>query len=291
MPRSTRKALHRGGTKWLVIAPIWLVAAVVALFPFLWMLLISLAPLSRTIRFPPPDFTLRSLSLDSYVALFRNLRYFGVAASIRNSLVVSCAAALISALLGSLGGYGFARFEFPLKRVLLGLVVLARTFPLVALLIPMYSVFRKLHLINTLHGLVALYVMIFLPMVVWFMRTYFQSLPDQLEDAARIDGCGELGVLFRVVIPIGLPGLVAVSSLVFFFAWGEFMFAFVLLYSDNLITIPVRLAAMIGAFRIGDSFWNPILALASIGTIIPVILAMLFQRQVVGGLTAGAVKG
>jgi multiple sugar transport system permease protein len=285
-----KKWLRGNNIKRLMVGSIWLVATVVALFPLFWMLVVSLAPMSRTMRFPPPNFTLRSLTLSSYVALFRAPRYYAVVASIRNSIVVSLATTVITAALGSLGAYGFARFEFPMKRILFTLVVLARVFPLASLLIPLFLVLRSLHLINTLHGLIMLYVVIFLPMVVWFMRGYFLSLPPELEDAARIDGCNEVQVLYKVVAPTALPGLVAAATLVFFFAWGEFMFAFVVLYSDNMVTIPVRLAAM-SAMRAGDSIWNPILALGMISTIVPLALAMIFQREIVSGLTAGAVKG
>lgn len=254
------------------------------LFPFLWLLLTSVRPAAE-VYLIPPRWLPASVHFDRYAEVLSRYR-FGV--YLRNSLVVAALTTLISTALGALAAYGFARHRSRTKEVLFLLVMVTRMLPGISILVPTYMLYSRLRLLNTHLALVATYVAFSIPFTIWLMRAFFQSIPLELEEAARIDGCTNLGVVGRIALPLAMPGLVTVVILNFFGAWSELMFALVLLSTDSTKTLPVAVAGLIGDQRFP---WD-LLSSAAVICVLPVLLfALFFERYIVAGITAGAVKG
>jgi ABC-type glycerol-3-phosphate transport system permease component len=269
----------------LLAVIVMLVAVIVAVFPFFWVLRTAVTP-------PREAFALRpallpnSLTLDNIANVITspNLpfpRYFA------NSVFVSVATTLLVLLAGSWGAYALARLNFRGKRPFGISLILIQLFPAVLLVIPIFVVFTWVGLVNNLWGLVIAYTTFNLPFVTWLLRGYFLSIPGELEDAARVDGCTYLGVLFRIVLPMAAPGLAAVATLAFVNSWNEFFFAYVFINDDSKKVLAIGLAAYIDQFR---TDYSGLFAMATLTTLPVVLVFVLFQRYLVGGLTAGAVK-
>jgi len=143
-------------------------------------------------------------------------------------------------------------------------------------------------LINKLPSLIIAHTVIFLPLMIWFMRGYLQSVPSELIDAAALDGCNEIKILFMVVMPVVYPGIIGISILLFIFSWGEFFFASSLLYGNDVITLPVKLNTILGSST--TFVWPVVMAIGVIGSIFPLIFGFIFQKQLISGLTKGIGK-
>jgi multiple sugar transport system permease protein len=204
-------------------------------------------------------------------------------------VVVSLGTTLGTCLVATLAGYGFARFRFPLRGPLFGVVLVTLMVPFQAILTPLYMVMQTLHLQNTLAGLVLVYITFQLPLSVFLMRNSFAAVPRALEDAAALDGCGSFATLWRVMLAVVRPGLVTVALFAFFSAWNEFLAALVLLSDDAHYTLPIFLTTLVTG-RLGAIQWG-VLEAGVVVTMIPcVALFLLLQRYYVKGLISGAVK-
>ena len=214
-----------------------------------------------------------------------------VAAALRvsmlNSFVVASISVVISLGSGIFGAYAFARLRFRFKQGVLLLFLVTYMMPPLALVIPIYLALSALGLLDTRTGLVAVYCSFTTPFVLWLLSGYFQSLPEDLEDAARIDGCSRIGALFRVVLPIARPGLISAGLLTFLGAWDEFFYALILTSSPAAKTIPVALAEFTGRYSLD---FGLMAAGGIVAALPPVIIALLLQRHITSGLAAGAVK-
>jgi len=258
---------------------------IVALFPFYWMLRTAFTPRAAAFSLHPtlwPD----ALTLDSFVRAVTSptlpfLLYF------RNSLIVSLSTSLLVVLAGSGGAYALARMDFRGKNLFGVSLLIVQMFPPVVLVIPLFVVIAKLRLVDTHFGLVLTLVTFNLPFVTWLLRGYFLSLPREIEDAARIDGCGRFGVLFRIALPLSAPGVAAAATLAMVNSWNDFLFAFVLINDDTKRV----LATGVAAYGQSNNDYPTLFAMATLTTVPIVLLFMLFQRSLVGGLAAGSVKG
>lgn len=208
--------------------------------------------------------------------------------SILNSFTVAITTTLLCLFLGSLTAYAFTRLRFPMKGSLLLLAITAQMVPPIVLVIPLYQVMRALKLIDTLAALVILYSSFTLVYVIWVMTGFFRTIPQELEESALIDGCTRLGALFRVILPLSLPGLFATGLLCFLLSWDEFMYALIFTSSVNAKTITVAIGEFTKQYAID---YGMMMAAGVVASIPPLILALVFQRSLVSGLTAGAVKG
>ena len=215
--------------------------------------------------------------------IFANFR-----AALGNSVIIASATVAISMTVGVFGAYAFARLRFRLSRATLLLFLSTYMIPPIALVIPMYLIMVKLGLLNSRLGLIIVYCSFTTPFVLWIMGNYFQTIPRELEDAARIDGCTRIGALFRVILPLSRPGLLSTTLFAFLIAWDEFLYALVFTSTNASKTIPVAIAEFTGRYTtdFGLQAAGGILALLP-----PVLIAVAFQRYIVGGLSAGAVKG
>jgi ABC-type glycerol-3-phosphate transport system permease component len=258
------------------------VVLLLMIFPFAWMLLTSLRPAAE--MFDLRQLLPSQLTLDGYGRLFASSSF---GRFLINSLVVALVAMIAAVVLSCLTGYAFSRFEFRGKRVLMVLVIAVHLFPFVILITPMYLFFSELRLLNTYQGLIIAYVAITLPFATYLMMGYFETVPKGLDEAARIDGCSTLSVLFRVIFPVAWPGVATVAINTFIVAWEEYLFAKVLMTDENLKTVQVGLSNFFGEFT---TQWDLVMCASVVASVPTIVLFAIAQRRLVSGLTVGGVK-
>lgn len=262
------------------------VAVMVALvaFPLFWMIGSSFKPKTELYDFPPTFFP-TTFTLDNYVELLTAtsfLTYF------KNSLIVAGGSTLLSMLIGSFGGYALSRFRFPGFGLFARMTLLAYMLPSIMLVIPLYVIIGELGLVNTLQGLIITNVTFTLPFTLWLLRSYFATIPVELEEAAMIDGCTRFQALWKLILPLALPGIVATSIFAFTHSWNEFLYSLVFIQSDSLRTLPPGMGTFIKMDTVYQ--WGVLMA-ASVLITVPVLLFyMVVQRNLVVGLTEGGVK-
>lgn len=267
----------------LVIGGGLLGLAVLVLAPFWFIATGSIkAPQEIIARVPtlvPQSFTLRHF--DKLLGASDYPRYLG------NSLLVGLGSTVITVLLSVLAAYGFYRLRFPGRDLLFRAVLVAYAFPGILILIPLYGMMSQAGLIDTPVALVIVNVTFAAPFAIWMMRSFFASIPAELEEAALIDGASRLAILLRIMVPLAAPGIASVAIFAFIASWTEYLFASVLILSDANRTLPVGFAGIIGQYQID---WGLLLAGATLATVPVVILFGIVGRWFIAGLTAGAVK-
>lgn len=254
-----------------------------ALFPFYYAVVSSFAPGAHMFE---PSLLPTRVTLENYAAV---LQTGGFGRNILNSIAVAGTVVLVSVLLGSLAAYAFGRIHFRGRGLLLSAVLAMTMLPQVAVLSGMFELIRALGLYNKLAGLALSYLVFTLPFTVWVLTTFVQGLPKEIEEAALIDGAGPWSTLTRVFLPLMAPAAVTSGLLAFIAAWNEFLFALTFTLTDEQRTVPVAIALMSGASAY-ELPWGKIMAAAVIVTLPLIALTLLFQRRIVGGLTAGAGK-
>ena len=272
-----------------VLGRIYLYASVIVIvglvaFPLFWMIASSFKPRTELYAFPPTFFP-TVFTLDNYVELLTKtsfLTYF------KNSMYVAVGSTLLSMIVGSFGGYALSRFRYPGFRAFARLTLLAYMLPSIMLVIPLYVVIGGLGLVNTLESLIITNTTFTLPFALWLLRSYFATIPVELEEAAMIDGATRFGALVKVIAPLAIPGIVATSIFAFTNAWNEFLYALVFIHSDSLRTLPPGM----GTFIKMDSVyqWGMLMAGSVLITVPVLIFYMVVQRNLVVGLTEGGVK-
>ncbi len=210
------------------------------------------------------------------------------ATTLLNSLKVASAVTVVCLIAGSMAAYALVRISFRFNRGLLVSILGVRMIPEISLVIPLYILAARFQLTNTPTVLIITYLSFALPFAIWLLAAFFQSIPVEVEEAARLDGCSRLGILFQIVMPMAAPGLVSTTLFVFLMAWDEFFYA--LIFTSNLAakTVPVAIAEFTGRYVVDIT---GMMAGGVLAAIPPVLLALAFQRYIVSGLTAGAVKG
>jgi len=252
-------------------------------FPIYWMILSSLRPpeklfLDTSLVFWPPD-------LSSYKSLLQLTNY---PANFLNSVLTAMATIVVATTLSSFIAYGATRLRFRGKTTLVASMLFAYMFPPLMLVIPMSALFRMAGLSDSLWGLLIAHLAISLPLAVWLLWGFFKSMPFDLEEAAMVDGCSQFGAFNKVVLPLSAPGLITVGIFSFLLSWADYVFALILIMSDDRKTLPVALASMLGA---QDLRWGEILAGATLIALPLFVIFMFCYRYFVAGLTAGALKG
>jgi ABC-type glycerol-3-phosphate transport system permease component len=211
-----------------------------------------------------------------------------VGRALGNSLIVASGAMVICLLVGALAAYALARFRLKFTQLLLMVVLMTQMFPLVVLVIPLFVIMRKANLLGTYWSLIITYLAFSVPLAIWVMRSFFLTIPEELEHAARIDGATRIGAMVRVVLPLAAPGLATVAVLSFLEGWKEFLLALTFLNDENKKTVPLVLQSFVGR---GDVDWAKVMATSVLYTLPVAIVFVLARKHLMTARTGGAVKG
>lgn len=274
----TRRTLAKAGVLTGLI-----VGALFAGLPVLWMLSTSFKSNGEVFQTPPRLIT-RTFSLGAYREIFGNgiqLRFF------LNSYIVAGSVTVLTLLVAILAGYAFSRFRFPLQRSINAVIVSVQAVPPITLVIPYFGLVVALGLYNTYPGLILTHMVFTLPYAIIMTTAYLNTLPRELDESVKVDGGSSWTALWRILVPISVPGLVAVGVYTFMISWNEYLFALTLTRTDDMRTVPIGIQLLMGQHSYQ---WNQMMAMSILGSIPVLILFLLFQRRFIGGLTSGAVK-
>jgi multiple sugar transport system permease protein len=267
----------------VAIYAIMFFVAVIVIFPIYWMFTISLK-LPREIYRIPALFP-ENPTWENYRILIEEKGYL---TNIRNSIIVASSVTIISLLISSFAAYSIVRFRYRFRGLVGRIILLTYLTPGSLLFIPLSIIVARLHMGNSLWGLIVLYLTFSIPLSTWLLSGYFRSVPADLEEQAMVDGTTQLGALFRILLPLSLPGLAAVGIFTFTAAWNELLFALIFITSEEKRTVPLGLQYLIT----GDVLlWGPIMAGAVLAALPVMLLYFVAQRFMVQGITAGSVKG
>jgi multiple sugar transport system permease protein len=254
-----------------------------ALLPVAWMLSLSL----RSGDDLGGTFWPRAWTLENYRAVFRTPLF---TAALRNSVGIAATSTALAMALATPAAYALARLEFRGRRIVLGSALAVAMFPVISIVGPLFDLWRRVGLYDTWPGLVIPYMSFTLPLALWVLSAYFRQLPWELEQAAQMDGATPAQAFRKVVVPLAAPGVFTAAILVFLFAWNDFVFGISLTSTDRARPVAAALAFFPGASQFQHPA-NAISAAAVVITIPVLLVVLLFQRRIVAGLTAGAVKG
>ncbi len=257
---------------------------VVIVFPLYWLVINALIPGREVFQYPPAFFP-RTLRLNAYQEI---IQLHPILTWLKNSVIVSSGTVLLALILEIMGAYALSRHGWP-GRGLLALGLLStQMIPSAVLVIPIFIIFRQASLVDSHIGLISVDTALTVPVGIWILKGAFDTVPEEISDAALADGCTELGVLIRMLLPLSLPSLVAVAVIAFFTAWDEYVFASVFIISQSLRVFSVGISTFIGEMATPIDL---IFAAASIFVIAPLIFYAIVERYLISGLSAGAVKG
>jgi N,N'-diacetylchitobiose transport system permease protein len=285
--RGTRRVSRRARKALLNLAG--LVIALATLFPVLWMISTAFKPATEIYSLTPHPFPLHP-TLANFQAVISGsvigLPYWNF---LKNSLFVTITAVALSSLIALLAAIALARFRFRFRTTYLIMLLIVQLLPQQALVIALFIDFRRLSLLDSLVGLIAVYTAFALPVTIWMLRNFAAAVPRQLEEAAAIDGAGPWTVFWRIMLPLVSPGLVATSVFAFIFAYNEFIFALTFLSTDTAkFTLPLYVQYFYGQ---NSTNWGAIMASSTLFTIPVLVFFLITQRRLASGLVAGAVKG
>ena len=300
VPKQARFAMRMGALSLLGLLLLSFI-----LLPFAWSLLSSFQTDEELFRYPPQIKAAKPWFVN-YYAVATGKRYgqtyqsdraftwipqfvLWIPRAMLNTLIICFATVLLSISLGALSAYALTRFDFRGKGASLSGMLAMRAVPTVAILIPLFVVMRILGLLDRILGVVLVMTAIELPFAVWILREYFATIPLELEDAARIDGCTRLRVLAQIVMPVAIPGVVVTAIIVFMAAWSAFQVPLILTKSPEAITLQVVAAMLVGERDVYTDH-GLINAVAVVSIVPPILLALFFQRYVISGIARGAIK-
>jgi multiple sugar transport system permease protein len=275
LQRSLMERLFWGASNFIVI--------LYALVPLVWIVSLSLkrgADLSDNRFFP------QTLSLEHYRAIFHDLQF---PTALWNSIGIGIISTLLAVFLATFAAYAIVRLEFPGKRLILAGALAIAMFPSVAIIGPLFNLWRQIGLFDTWLGLILPYMTFTLPLAIWTLSAFFREIPWDLDKAARVDGATPFQAFRHVIVPLVAPGVFTAAILVFIFAWNDFLFAISLTSTQQARTVPAAIAFFTGTSRFELPTGS--IAAASVVVTLPiVVMVLIFQRRIVAGLTAGAVK-
>nr|WP_255643634.1 carbohydrate ABC transporter permease [Actinoplanes polyasparticus] len=257
--------------------------AVFAGAPVLWMLSTSFKSNGEVFQNPPRLIT-ENFSLDAYTEILTNgaqLRFF------LNSYIVAIAVTALTLFVAILAAYAFSRFTFPMSKTINAVIVSVQAVPPITLVIPYFGLVVGLGLYNTYPGLILTHMVFTLPYAIIMLTAYFNTLPKELDESVKVDGGSSWTALWRILVPISVPGMIAVGVYTFMISWNEYLFALSLTRTDDMRTVPIGIQLLMGQHSYE---WNQMMAMSILGSIPVLILFLVFQRRFIGGLTSGAVK-
>ncbi len=270
-----------------------LIYLVMSLTPIVWLFISTVQSQASLLR-TPAQLIPESVTIENYFDIFKPAAFGDNSGqstfflALQNSVIVTLGTTLVACVFGTLAAYAFARLNIPAKRTLLLVVLGTQLLPAISLVIPLYRMFKTADLLDTLFALILAYSTFSVPFVVWIMAGYFQSVPMELEEAARIDGASRFGAFIRIALPLAAPGLGATAIFTMLNAWDEFFFALIFTATYASKTVPVALAEFIGRHSVN---WGLLVTGGFIASLPPIVLSLLFYRYIVSGITAGGLKG
>ncbi len=276
--RRIRYRMHQA-----LIVSVSLLSSVLILVPIAWMVSAAVRPIKEILTYPPTIIP-KTVTFEYFSRILASpqcQRYF------LNSTVLALASLGLALVLGSLAAYGFSRYKFPGGRAMLMGILALLMLPQVTLIVPYFRLAHLAGLYDTLSGLIIVNTTFLLPMSTWLLKGYFDSLPEELEEAAMVDGCVRVQALWKIVLPLATPGLIGVGAFVVIESWNEYLLPVVLTETPRAQTLTVGLAAFFGQY-VRD--WNGIMALSTLASLPLVAIFVLLQRWVVQGIGSGAIK-
>jgi multiple sugar transport system permease protein len=261
-----------------------LLASGIVIFPYLWMVLTSLKPIEEFFTYPLNWFT-KNWTLAQYAGVFADPKFL---ASLRNSILVSSIVTAVSLGLSIPAAYGLTRLRAPGGKSVLVAVLSSQFFPPMIFFVPFYIILSKFHLLNTIPGLVFAYLSVTLPICTWMVATTFRNIPRELEEAAKVDGCGDIKTIFEVVLRMSLPGIITAGLFAFVLAWQEYIFALLYTTTTAAQTAPVLLFYYLGQHQIDYGRLMAGAVLLSLPIVVPFVGLQRYFRQ---GRMEGGVKG
>ena len=253
-----------------------------AIGPYIWTFISSITP-EKDLYLNEFRFLPEFPTGENYQRLFTKLNF---GANILDSIIVAILTSLVGLSITVPASYSFSRFRFPGRNLLLMQFLIINMFPIMLLIVPLFIIMKILGIMDTHFALIIAYSTFTIPFSVWMLTSYFNAIPDALDQAAQIDGCTRVGALVRIVIPVALPGIFSTGIYIFITAWNEYLYS-AILTSSKVRTIPVALQGMIGEYQIE---WGLLTAGGVISSIPVIILFFFIQKQLISGMTSGAVK-
>lgn len=267
--------------KYLGIAAI----LVVLLFPVYWMINCSLMPTSSIVA-TPPAFWPQNLTFRNFTQIFLHADYIGY---FKNSFIVAFGTVAVVLLVTIPSSYALSRYQFPGKHFILSAISSVQMFPVVVILVTLYGFYNAWGMLDTYRGLILADTTFALPLAITMLKSYFDTLPKSLDEAARIDGAGRLHVMVMILMPLVVPGLVAVAIYTFLNAWDDYLMSLTIMKDNSMRTLPVGIAqSFLGEY---SNDYGGLMAFAVAGSLPIILLFVFFQKYLVSGMTAGAVKG
>ena len=272
---------------WLILRIIVLILILgFLLFPILWVLMTSFKNNMEAYQFPP-SFWPKEFTIQSYIDLYKKNNEFFI--YYRNNFIVAGATADLSCMIAIFGGYALSRFHFRWNMFILAIFTSAQMFPVISRLISLYKIMKDVSLLNTRTGLIWALTASILPFSIMLMSSFFDAVPKAIEESAQIDGAGRFGTLFKVVMPLVKPGILAVGIYSFLITWDDYLHSTTLIQTDGLRTLSAGVALRYLGELSYD--WSLINTISIVGTVPMIFLFFFFQRYMISGLVAGAVKG
>ena len=269
--------------KFLFLSLSLLLIIIVFFFPFFWIITSSFK-LPEEIIATSTTIIPRSFTLEHYNKILFNSDFF---LYLKNSLIVSFSSMIISIILSVSAAYGLHKLKFFGNKFVEYSLLVTYAFPGVILLVPIYLLFAKINLLNSYFALIIVNVLFATPFAVWMLKAFFKLIPNEIEEAAYIDGASRFNIIFKIIIPLAAPGIASVAIFCFIISWTEYLFASILISGDNLKTLPVGLAGIVGQYQID---WGFLLSGAVLASLPVIILFLFIGKYFVSGLTEGAVK-
>lgn len=285
---TTTMPATKGGRRPRLAVKFWttvglLASAAFAVVPVIWMFLSSLKPNNEILQNPPHVFTAQS-SFAGYTKLFHDPSQLD---AFRDSYIIGGAVTILTIVVAVLAGFSLSRFDYPGRSAVMTVVIAVQSVPPISLVIPYLGLITLLGLYDSYTGLILTHLVLTFPYAIVMMTAYFDTLPRSLDEAARVDGASSLRILWQILLPISIPGVVSVGVYTFMLSWNEFLFA-LLLTKTRVRTVPIRISLFIGQNAID---FQGMFAMSILGSIPVLVLFLLFQRYFLGGLAAGSVKG